>query len=155
MCNGWFYFLYIKAYLLFAAKGVLVHWFYPECTFVHTCTCFLKNIISFILCVFVSGWVFIYLWFFLFPFSFFFLPLFLFFFWCALNVNFHVHVVQNAIVTGQYLHTVSVLLHVVHFNSKQEYVSLNPQRTNNVIVKIGYRATVVTSVLYMYMYMYM
>ena len=28
------------------------------------------NIISFILCVFVSGWVFIYLWFFLFPFSF-------------------------------------------------------------------------------------
>ena len=94
-----------------------------------TCTCFFLNIISFILCVFVSGWVFIYLWFFLFPFSFFFLPLFLFFFWCALNVNFHVHVVQNAIVTGQYLHTVSVLLHVVHFNSKQEYVSLNPQRT--------------------------
>ena len=42
----------------------------------------------FILCVFVSGWVFIYLWFFLFPFSFFFLPLF--FFCCAINVNFHV-----------------------------------------------------------------
>ena len=42
-----------------------------------------QGIISFILCVFVSGWVFIYLRFFLFPFSFFFLPP------CAINVNFH------------------------------------------------------------------
>ena len=44
------------------------------------------------MCVFVSGWVFIYF-FFLFPFSFFFLPFF--FFWCAINVNFHVQYMYN------------------------------------------------------------
>ena len=44
------------------------------------------------MCLFVSGWVFIYLWFFLLPFILFLSSPFLsLLFWCTINVNFHVY----------------------------------------------------------------